>query len=138
MFRTKVLARAILLLTALLLLYGCNTGKAEVVAYLDAAGPLLDEWRDCFDRAASTSRIALSSVIGELQAIRRKYSALPVPEPCANMHTNVVNSMNYSIEGFFAFMEDKNEAEITSIFKLANHSLDYAMVNLKELVSAYQ
>ena len=136
MFSTKTKTFALVIL--LLLLCGCDTGKTEVVAYLDAASPLLDEWSDCFDRAASTSRIALSSVIGELQAIRREYSALPVPEPCTNMHTNVINSMNYSIEGFFAFMEDKNEAEITSIFKLANHSLDYAMVNLKELVSAYK
>ena len=138
MFRTKVLARAILLLTALLLLYGCNTGKAEVVAYLDAAGPLLDEWSDCFDRAASTSRIALSPVIGELQAIRREYSALLPPKLCAKMHKNVIDSMNYSIDGFFAFMEDKSETEITRIFTLANQSLDRATANLKELNSAYK
>ena len=126
----------VVLLVAVLMLVGCGE-KKEVAAYLGAMDLLLGEWSDTFDRAASTSRIALSPVIGELQDIRREVDDLDVPGPCSLFHKNMVGAMNHSINGFIAFLGNESEEDVAAQFESGNMKLGWAMDNLADLREEY-
>lgn len=71
--------------------------------YLTRVQPILDRWDDANAVASSSSRIALSGPLAELQAIRRDAIELAVPT-CANeAHKHLVAYMNATIEGYLAF-----------------------------------
>jgi hypothetical protein len=125
-----------LLVITVLMFIGCNTTQ-PIVDYLTASSDLLLEWGDTFDRAASTSRMALSPVIGELQRIRRDYEALVPPEECEKLHNNVVRSMDNSIDGFMAFMAEEDEDKVAAYFERANSALDLAGEELVTLRAEY-
>lgn len=64
-------------------------------------------WNDGIQLAATTPKIALSSPVGNLQAIRRDLEDLTVNECLRDAKTLLIEHMNLAIEGFFAFMRDE-------------------------------
>ncbi|NLF00895.1 MAG: hypothetical protein GX601_07945 [Anaerolineales bacterium] len=91
----RVVLTLILVFLVGLPLAGCSSERKEVLAYLEAAQPILNEWSDTFNRATSTARVSLSPVIGDLQRVKRDYEALEPPEPCLQAHVQVIDSMDY-------------------------------------------
>src|SRR5574341_1292514 len=63
------------------------TPACEVKSYLDQSSKIWDKFFDETKRANSTSRIALTSVIGEMQSTKREFANLAAP-PCATEYAN--------------------------------------------------
>jgi hypothetical protein len=102
------------LLSGLLLLVGCSSELDKMVEecqeqfppYAEEMAEIGEEWADTLDIAASTSRIALSGPVGELQAIRREASRLEPPVCFADEHENYLEGMDTFIGFFLDFMAD--------------------------------
>ena len=133
----KRVARAITFAVVLMLLIGCSNQQQAVIAYLEAAAPLLVEWVDGHLLATGTSRVSLSPAIEDLQLIRSRYNALEVPRPCRQMHENVLASMDYSSEGFEAKLAGEPDKAVIAIFVQADRKMDRALQDLSDLHKEY-
>ena len=70
------------------------------------------KWEDGLKLASSTSRIALSTPVANLQAIRREVDTIPLGECLKPASTKLRKHMDTIIEGFLSFMgDDKYTAE---------------------------
>lgn len=92
-----------------LLLAGCAQSESAVCAtqtqnYLDAVNPLIDEFLDTLDVAGSTSRIALSPIVQDMQDIRREVQEIPSPDCAKYEVAELISGMDYFIDGFLSFM----------------------------------
>jgi|GEM_PF-1639021 len=101
--------------------------------YFKQTSAILDRWIDAATRAGSTSRIALTSVIGDMQQIRRDYTNLPHPS-CANrFHQLVTDSMNDEIDGYLFFMQQSSDAIVSVYLKRANDEMYDALAEMKRI-----
>jgi len=97
-----------------MLLVGCTSEFEQVLAeceeqfpaYIEQINEINEEWEDAFEVAASTSRIALSGPVGELQAIQREASDLEPPDCLADDHEGYLVGMETFIGLFLGFMAD--------------------------------
>lgn len=80
-----------------------SNNRVNCDRYLSAVQPTIDRWDDANALASSTSRIALSGPLGELQSIRREAIAMAVPNCADEAHKHLVAYMNATIEGYLAF-----------------------------------
>lgn len=69
---------------------------------------ILARFDDAVTLADSTPRIQLAEVIAEMQAIRREAGSLEVSECLGAIYPTLVTSMDAIIEGFTAFMAQKD------------------------------
>ncbi len=72
-------------------------------------------------------------MIDSLRLIRSRYDALEVPKPCGQMHENVLDSMDYSIDGFTTKLAGGDDDEVTALFTLANRKMGSVLEGLEEL-----
>lgn len=92
---------------------GCSTRDGQTVyARLNAFAL---EWDDAVDVAASTSRIALSGPVSDLQAIRRDVQRQEWPECASTAHDHLIQHMDYTIDSFLAFMQNKSDSDVEVI-----------------------
>jgi hypothetical protein len=99
----------------------CAVQMADFVIELDQVA---GRWDDANALAGSTSRIALSPVISQLQEIRRQASELQ-PPGCAKMvRSYLVDYMDTTIEAYMMFMADETESAINKKFESAGRSFD--------------
>lgn len=76
---------------------------------------LASRWSDAIKVASSTSRIALSQPVKDMQEIKRSLNAKQTNTYCeAKMKAELINSYDYAIDGFLQFMQ-KNEI-ISDVF----------------------
>ena len=76
---------------------------------------LASKWSDAIKVASSTSRIALSQPVKDMQEIKRSLNAKTTNTYCeAKMKAELINSYDYAIDGFLQFMQ-KNEI-ISDVF----------------------
>lgn len=94
----------------------CLEQSADFINQIEA---IATEWDDAEQLAGSTSRIALSPAIANLQEIRRRASALESPQCASLIQTYLTDYMDKTIDGFLLFMADKPESQITAKFKEA-------------------
>ncbi|MEG0031769.1 hypothetical protein [Acinetobacter sp.] len=96
--------------------------------YADLAG----KWGDAFKVASSTSRVALSQPVKDMQQIKRELESRKIETACeAKLKDELLKSYDFAIDGFLNFMQ-QNEA-ISSAFinigldhqKNANALVDY-------------
>jgi hypothetical protein len=80
---------------------------------------LAERWDDALKVAGSTSRIALDGPVQELQKIRREVSGTDVPECFTKAKERLVSGMDNYIEGFLAFMQQKEETSNEKIARAA-------------------
>ena len=80
--------------------------RADFPAYADAFSEVDQEWEDALNIASSTSRIALSGPVGQLQEIRRDASRLTPPACIADLHEDYIEGMDIVIGYFLDFMAD--------------------------------
>lgn len=78
----------------------------EVRAFLAEAYFVHQRFYDDMQRAGSTSRIALSGVVGDLQASEREFLALRAPKCAEDAQVKVAAAMMATIDGFLAFMRE--------------------------------
>lgn len=84
---------------------------AEKKFYVDLAG----RWSDAFSVAGSTSRIALSQPVKDMQQIKRDLESHSPKTDCeAKMKQELLKSYDFSINGFLQFMQ-KNE-DVSNLF----------------------
>lgn len=72
---------------------------------------ILTEWQDATELADSTSRIALSPVISQLQGIRRKAEDLKTPDCAVNVHDALTTFMDTEIRMYLSFMSQQPDSE---------------------------
>lgn len=96
--------------------------QAEV--FITQLDPLLEEWSDAITVASSTSRIALSPTVSNLQTIRREVSNLTPPDCAMEAQELLVSHMDYMIDGFLSFMADEEEFTVNSYFDVGTTKLD--------------
>lgn len=85
--------------------------KDDKKFYVDLAG----RWSDAFRVAGSTSRIALSQPVKDMQQIKRDLESHITKTECeAKMKQELLKSYDFSIDGFLQFMQ-KNE-DVSNLF----------------------
>jgi hypothetical protein len=110
----------------------CNPTK-----FLQECDMLIEEFFDLNEVASSTSRIALSPVVSEMQDVKRRFKYLEEPAFCD--YTNeykeaVVEGMDYNIQAYLDFMTDK-EYLVSLDMKLALNRFEEAKEYRQKLTS---
>jgi hypothetical protein len=114
---------------------GIDTCAQKSKQYISELQSLIIEWDDANKIASSTSRIALSGPVSELQSIKHQISNLDHPECAADVHNTAITYMEATINGYLSFMADENENTTKSYFNLANDNLDEFSQALQKLNS---
>lgn len=91
--------------------------------FFDRIEPMAREWDDANKLAGQTSRISLAPQIAALQRLRRQAQDLAVPDCATAAKNHLVDSMDLTIEGYLAFMGQKDDATVSLEFKMANNAL---------------
>lgn len=103
-----------------------------LIVSIKSVDELLVRWDDAVKVAGGTGRIALSGPVERLQTIKRDADRLTVP-PCMDQAKgHLTRSMDYTIEGYLAFM--RNEFKSGDI--LAAPSFEFAGKQMKEFIKA--
>lgn len=138
-----VSVRVVSLATAIIVfLSGCSApapdpcSAGEVTQYADAIRSVSREFADTYTVAANAPRMSLAPVIQDLQAIRRKAEDLAVPECAAPARDALVAYMNVAIEAFTAFMSQKSDRHVATVFDRANALLDTYTIEVGKLIGA--
>jgi hypothetical protein len=112
---------------------GIGVGICNDENYFKQTSAILGRWADVEKRAGSTARIALTSVVGDMQQIRRDFANLPHPN-CANkFHQLVMDSMEHEIDAYLLFMQQASESRVSARFDLANFEMDQALEEMKRI-----
>lgn len=96
-----------LCLISLSILPGCNGLFESKDKGLADLKKIEERWSDGINLAGSTSRIALSTPVGNLQSIKRDLDGVVVSECLKNAKGALVGHMELTIQGFLEFMGDK-------------------------------
>jgi len=104
----------LILLVSAFILTSCSSAldkeidecREQFPPYAEQMTEIIEEWDDAFDIAASTSRIALSGPVGELQAIRREAGRVDPPVCVVDVHDYYLEGMDTFIGFFLGFMAD--------------------------------
>lgn len=94
---------------------------------------VLDQLKDLTERAGSTSRIALSPVIGEMQTARRDYKNLQAPACAQKLQQLVTEAMDFEIQAFLAFMQQDTPQNVNYLLRRSGDRLDEATAEIKRL-----
>jgi len=86
--------------------------QADVESYVDELELVLEEWEDTTTRAGSTSRIALSPVIGELQDVRRNTRRIDRPECADYLNDLIIVAMERDIDSFISFLSQDSDSVV--------------------------
>jgi len=101
--------------------------QEEVDVYIKEYGYIMEEWDDTYKIAQSTSRMSLSSVIGDLQSIKREISRLDAPE-CAHYISDITSvAMESSIDALLSFLGQDSDSVVQR--KLAGATTTWELVN---------
>jgi hypothetical protein len=85
---------------------------------------LIKEWDDAETVAGSTSRIALSPAVSELQRIRREVDNLELPDCAEYAQYYLVTYMDTVIEAYLLFMADAPDYSVSDKFEEADSQLE--------------
>jgi hypothetical protein len=96
---------------------GCS--NEDATSLKASVHPLITRFDDANHLASSTSRIALSGVMTEMQATRRDLEALDMPACASLAKTQLVEFMNDDIDGYLSFMAQDADSIVQSKFSTA-------------------
>jgi len=111
-----------LILLAVFSLSACAPA-CDVESYTSAVDPIVSRWQDAVTVADQTPRMSLSAQINELQSIKRDADAVEVSECLAVAHDSLLSHMEFSIEGYLAFLGEQEDTMIQVLFDNAEHQL---------------
>lgn len=92
--------------------------------YRDEVAPVLERWRDAFQIASEAPRISLPAPIADLQAAKRDFEAIAAHECLESARKSIVDGMNYTIDGFIAFLGRGPDEDVSRSFEMADTLLD--------------
>lgn len=101
-----------------------NTCGQQTKAYLEKIKGPSDEFVDTNKIAASTARIALPSVIKDMQAQVRQIKEITPPECAKDDAEKLVDGMNMIIDGYLEFMSSDSGSDT----KAGTYIMDGAMM----------
>ena len=78
--------------------------------------PLLEEWGDTVEVANSTARIALSSLVSNMQRIQREVEAVDSPDCARHANGLLTGGMDDVIDAFLAFMSNESDSVVSVQF----------------------
>lgn len=107
--------------------------SVQAASYIAETEKLFDDWDDAVQIAGSTSRIALSPVIMNLQEIRRQASDLVAPDCAQDVDNMMLDYMDAMIDAYISFASDKADYVIDANFGAANLKLDSWMAEFVKL-----
>ncbi len=92
--------------------------KDALAQALKVVDDLYARWQDASNVAGTTSRIALSAPVANMQAIKRDAENLEVPPCLAAGKTEMVKGMQLTIEGYLEFMANtEKQGDMKLYFK---------------------
>jgi hypothetical protein len=91
--------------------------------FISQVQPLVQEWTDAATLAGQTPRVALAPQIDKLQEIRRRAQALEAPACAMPAKQHLVDSMDFSIKGFLAFLGQQSDSATSKLFTQATDNL---------------
>lgn len=108
---------------ALRLIESPKMSTEDILFYKNLSG----RWADTLKVAEATARISLSDPVQELQKLKRELDARQSKTDCEDiMRSSLLNSYEYTIDGFLEFMKDnKEESSVNS--RVASSSMDNAI-----------
>ncbi len=77
---------------------------------------IAQRWDDAESIASSTARIALAAPVSTLQSIRSETQKLDVPKCMEEARTNLADSMDATIGGYLAFMQNQSDYAVNVYF----------------------
>lgn len=127
------------LLAMLFFLAGCSSEMQQSIdeceeqfpPYAEKMGEIQAEWDDAIEMAASTSRIALTGPVSDLQAIRREASGAEPPVCVTARHEVYLTGMDSFISFFLDFMSDADS-------ELDDSEIRLATLNMMSLTSSLE
>ncbi len=126
---TLLITLMIFLLVSISLISCTNPCKSEEAEdYIRNFNNTFEEFKDTFDLAESTSRIALSPVISDMQEIKRDLNGLELPENCdkySDMQDYSVEAMEKAIDAFMKFQQQEDEIKVISIIESVRTRFEY-------------
>ena len=103
-------------------LYG-QCGTVKVGVYIRTSSDINKRFIDAFNIANSTSRIALSGPVSQMQAIKQEAGRLEYPQCLETAQNNLLYSMDENIAAFLSFMQQDSDDVVSSHFRLATGRL---------------
>jgi len=114
-----------LILTACVAPFGAAPTCAETAGpFITQLQSIAREWDDANKLAGTTPRASLAAQIQNLQAIRRKVQDVQAPECAKKAQTDLIASMDATIEAYLLFLGQKPDTEVTAKFTEANTLMD--------------
>jgi len=125
---------ALLFLVALLILMGAYVlvpggplstearWARQVEPWEERLSPHLIEWQDLIGVANSTSRMALSPLIRDMQRVRREAMAIEPPECAIVVYSSLSVSMDAEIDAFLSFMAQEPSSAVGNDMAMAVES----------------
>lgn len=107
--------------------YTFNYGPCGAVLVSDAVSNLdtvNSHFQDVYTLASATGRGALAPVVSNMQTVKQNAEDIEVPSCLAGAKAGLVGGIDGAINGFLAFMAQKNDAFVDSIFRKAVTDLD--------------
>lgn len=104
--------------------YNGPCGVNVVKSASDKMKLIAQKWDDATQLASSTSRIALSGPVSQLQASMRDVQNLEIPSCMTPTRDALRSSMESTINGFVAFMGQKADSVIQTYFSSASVYMD--------------
>ncbi len=124
-----------LILVLGILLVSCSFGTScNEEDYNAVVEPLLQEWDDSISIANQTPRMGLPNVIPDLQDIKRRTAALEIPECFEEAHSFLILYMEYTIDGFLAFMGQEDDEVVNQKFNLAETNFETYLMRLTQTI----
>jgi len=126
---TLVITLILVALLSLLLISCTDPCESEGAQdYIKSFTITFEEFKDIFDLAESTSRIALSPVISDMQEVKRDLNGLELPENCGkygDMQEYSVETMEKAIDAFMKFAQQEDDARVISIIESVRTRFEY-------------
>jgi len=123
-----ILTTVVFILTFVLISCKDPYQSDEAKGYIKEFKRIVSEFNDKYKLANSTSRIALSPVISDMQDIKNDLNRLEIPEGCEDFthrQEYCVEAMDYAIEAFLKFQSNSEDLDVIDLLDKADHMLNY-------------
>jgi len=108
---------------------------SQTESYIRDIDPLVDEFLDTWQVAESTSRIALSPLVRDMQRAHRELQDVAPPECAEDGSNRLILGVGSIIDGFIAFMGEEDDAAVSRKVERGADLMDSGMSELADLAS---
>lgn len=118
-----------------------NNRDEEAKDYIRSFKLIFEEFKDTYDLAGSTSRIALSPIISDMQRLKRDLYGLELPEKCDEyngMQNYCVESMEDAIVAYMKFQQQEDDMVVYRLLKSVNTRFEYIDDWIEEVEESFK